>query len=200
MGNEIFIKELAWRDFYNMIYYFHPNQHNEEIIEKYRCINWEYDEGNFIKWKSGLTGFPIIDAAMRQLSEEGWMHNRLRMITASFLIKDLLIDWRLGEKYFSEMLIDYDIASNIGGWQWAASVGTDAVPYFRIFNPITQSKKYDPELIKIETTSYAYFFSSLNSFYESCLKKGLDIYFLYGEILTCFDTLLNEFSNIDKIY
>jgi len=145
LGQEIFIKELAWRDFYNMIYYFHPNQHNEEIIEKYRYINWEYDEEKFIKWKSGLTGFPIIDAAMRQLREEGWMHNRLRMITASFLIKDLLIDWRLGEKYFSEMLIDYDVASNIGGWQWAASVGTDAVPYFRIFNPITQSKKYDPE-------------------------------------------------------
>lgn len=144
-GKETFIKELAWRDFYNMIYHFYPNQYNEEIIPKYRNILWEYGEEDFIKWKEGKTGFPIVDAAMRQLKEEGWMHNRLRMISASFLVKDLLIDWRWGEKYFSEMLIDYDSASNIGGWQWVASVGTDAVPYFRIFNPTTQSQKFDPE-------------------------------------------------------
>lgn len=145
MGKDVFIKELAWRDFYNMIYHFHPNQHNEEIISKYRNIFWNYKGEDFIKWKEGKTGFPIVDAAMRQLKEEGWMHNRLRMITASFLVKDLLIDWRMGEKYFSEMLIDYDSASNIGGWQWVASVGTDAVPYFRIFNPTAQSQKFDPE-------------------------------------------------------
>lgn len=144
-GKEIFIKELAWRDFYNMIYHFYPNQKNEEIIEKYRNIIWENDDEKFEKWKEGKTGFPIVDAAMRQLKKEGWMHNRLRMIVASFFTKDLLMDWRIGEEYFSQMLIDYDSASNIGGWQWAASVGTDAAPYFRIFNPSTQGKKFDPE-------------------------------------------------------
>lgn len=144
-GREVFIKELAWRDFYNMIYHFYPNQYKEEIIPKYRNIDWSYNEEDFIKWKEGKTGFPIVDAAMRQLKEEGWMHNRLRMIAASFLVKDLLIDWRMGEKYFSEMLVDYDSGSNIGGWQWVASVGTDAAPYFRIFNPTTQGKKFDPE-------------------------------------------------------
>lgn len=145
LGKETFIKELAWRDFYNMIYYFYPNQNNEEIIEKYRDLEWNYNKSNFEKWKEGFTGFPIVDAGMRQLKKEGWMHNRLRMVVASFLVKDLLIDWRLGEEYFSEMLIDYDSASNIGGWQWAASVGTDAVPYFRVFNPTTQGQKFDLE-------------------------------------------------------
>lgn len=144
-GRETFIKELAWRDFYNMIYHFYPKQKEEEIIEKYRTIHWQSDAERFKLWKEGKTGFPIVDAAMRQLKKEGWMHNRLRMIVASFFTKDLLMDWRLGEKYFSEMLIDYDSASNIGGWQWAASVGTDAVPYFRVFNPNTQGEKFDPE-------------------------------------------------------
>lgn len=144
-GKEMFLKELAWRDFYNMIYAFYPNQKDEEIITKYQNIIWQYDEFNFQRWKEGRTGFPIVDAAMRQLSQEGWMHNRLRMIVASFFTKDLLMDWRIGEAYFSEMLIDYDSASNIGGWQWAASVGTDAVPYFRVFNPSVQSERFDPE-------------------------------------------------------
>ncbi|MGO2696291.1 cryptochrome/photolyase family protein [Bavariicoccus seileri] len=143
-GKESFIKELAWRDFYNMIYATHPNQQKEPIIPYFSHIHWVNDESQFERWKDGLTGYPIIDAAMRQLKTTGWMHNRLRMITASFLTKDLLIDWRLGESYFKKQLIDYDPASNIGGWQWAASTGTDAVPYFRIFNPITQSKKFDP--------------------------------------------------------
>lgn len=144
-GKETFVKELAWRDFYNMIYHFYPKQKDEEIIEKYRNVRWEYDESRIEQWKEGKTGFPIVDAAMRQLKAEGWMHNRLRMIVASFFTKDLLMDWRIGEKYFSEMLIDYDSASNIGGWQWAASVGTDAVPYFRIFHPNSQGKRFDPE-------------------------------------------------------
>lgn len=116
-----------------------------EIDERFRNIRWNHDQMLFQAWCEGRTGFPIVDAGMRQLNKEGWMHNRLRMITASFLVKDFLIDWRLGEAYFSEKLIDYDPASNIGGWQWAASVGTDAVPYFRIFNPVTQSKKFDPD-------------------------------------------------------
>ncbi len=103
-------------------------------------MDWQKDEEALNKWQAGQTGYPIIDAAMRQLNQTGWMHNRLRMIVASFLTKDLLIDWRQGEAYFARQLIDYDAASNIGGWQWAASTGTDAVPYFRIFNPITQGK------------------------------------------------------------
>lgn len=144
-GKETFIKELAWRDFYHMIYFYHPNQYKEELKEKYRQLPWQQENINFEKWTNGQTGFPIIDAAMRQLNETGWMHNRLRMLVASFLTKDLLVDWRLGERYFSEQLIDYDAASNIGGWQWAASTGTDAVPYFRIFNPTTQGQKFDQQ-------------------------------------------------------
>lgn len=110
-----------------------------------RKINWRNNQDEFNAWTQGSTGFPIIDAAMRQLNQTGWMHNRLRMLTASFLIKDLLIDWRWGERYFMSQLIDGDFASNNGGWQWAASTGTDAVPYFRIFNPTTQGRKFDPD-------------------------------------------------------
>ncbi|WP_430597084.1 cryptochrome/photolyase family protein [Enterococcus sp. DIV0015] len=143
LSKETFKKELAWRDFYNMIYSTFPQQKEEAIQEKFRYIQWTNDPEMFAKWQKGETGYPIIDAAMRQLNQTGWMHNRLRMITASFLVKNLHIDWRWGEKYFQKMLIDYDAANNIGGWQWAASTGTDAVPYFRIFNPIIQSKKFD---------------------------------------------------------
>ncbi|GAF11826.1 deoxyribodipyrimidine photolyase [Bacillus sp. JCM 19046] len=142
-GVETFIQELAWRDFYNMIYANYPNSKNEEIQSNYRDINWRKDHDQLKAWKKGVTGFPLVDAAMRQLNETGWMHNRLRMVVASFLTKHLLIDWREGEKYFSEQLIDYDAASNIGGWQWASSTGTDAVPYFRIFNPTRQSERFD---------------------------------------------------------
>lgn len=142
-GKTTFIKELAWRDFYNMIYATHPNQKYLSINPSFRQVKWENDEQLFNSWKEGKTGFPLVDAAMRQLNETGWMHNRLRMVTASFLTKDLLIDWQWGEQYFQKMLIDYDAASNIGGWQWAASTGTDSVPYFRIFNPTTQSEKFD---------------------------------------------------------
>lgn len=144
-GKEVFIKELAWREFYNMVYATNPKQKNQAIKEKFNDIPWENNREHFEAWKIGKTGFPIVDAAMRQLNETGWMHNRLRMIVASFLTKDLLIDWRWGEKYFQEKLVDYDAASNIGGWQWAASTGTDAVPYFRIFNPVTQSERFDKE-------------------------------------------------------
>ncbi|MDU5336784.1 deoxyribodipyrimidine photo-lyase [Enterococcus sp.] len=144
-GRNTFEKELCWRDFYNMIFTNHPRQQKQPIQAQFRFIKWENNQEKFEKWQEGKTGFPIVDAAMRQLKETGWMHNRLRMITASFLTKDLLIDWRWGERYFQQQLIDYDPASNIGGWQWAASTGTDAVPYFRVFNPTTQSEKFDPE-------------------------------------------------------
>lgn len=160
-GKHTFIKKLAWRDFYNMVYAAHPDQKEVSINPAFRQIKWENDEVLFEKWTQGKTGYPLVDAAMRHLNQTGWMHNRLRMIVASFLTKDLLIDWRWGEKYFQKMLVDYDPASNIGGWQWAASTGTDSMPYFRIFNPTTQSEKYDkdgdfirkwvPELKEIES-------------------------------------------------
>ncbi|WP_282959102.1 cryptochrome/photolyase family protein [Bacillus safensis] len=143
-GRETFIKELAWRDFYHMIYAHYPEMKEKEINSAFQGMNWNEDETLFNAWCKGETGFPLVDAGMRQLNEEGWMHNRLRMVTASFLTKDYLIDWRKGEAYFAKKLVDYDEASNIGGFQWAASVGTDAVPYFRIFNPTTQSKRFDP--------------------------------------------------------
>lgn len=144
-GRSTFQKELCWRDFYNMIYTNFPDQKKQPIQAQFRFIDWENDEKKFKLWQEGKTGFPIVDAAMRQLNQTGWMHNRLRMITASFLTKDLLIDWRWGERHFQQKLNDYDPASNIGGWQWASSTGTDAVPYFRVFNPATQSQKFDPQ-------------------------------------------------------
>lgn len=143
-SQKTFLKELCWRDFYHMIYVGNPDQKMKPIKTQFSNIQWNNDKEQFEKWKLGHTGYPLVDAAMRQLNETGWMHNRLRMIVASFLTKDLLIDWRWGERYFQKMLIDYDASSNIGGWQWAASTGTDAVPYFRVFNPTTQSEKYDP--------------------------------------------------------
>ncbi|WP_353855886.1 deoxyribodipyrimidine photo-lyase [Bacillus sp. Bos-x628] len=143
-GRETFIKELAWRDFYHMMYAHYPDMKEKEVNSTFQGMKWSENEALFEAWCKGETGFPLVDAGMRQLNEEGWMHNRLRMVTASFLTKDYLIDWRKGEAYFAKKLVDYDEASNIGGFQWAASVGTDAVPYFRIFNPITQSKRFDP--------------------------------------------------------
>ena len=150
-GRLTFEKELCWRDFYHMIYTHAPHQKTQPLRPEFSFIKWENDKEKFQLWQTGQTGFPIVDAAMRQLNQTGWMHNRLRMITASFLTKDLLIDWRWGEWYFQKQLIDYDPASNIGGWQWAASTGTDAVPYFRIFNPTTQSEKFDPDGLFIKT-------------------------------------------------
>jgi len=135
------LNELVWRDFYMQILYYFPHVTKENFRHKH--IHWLNDNDNFQAWCNGLTGFPIIDAAMRQLVETGWMHNRLRMIVASFLSKNLLIDWRWGETFFMQHLIDGDPSSNNGGWQWCASTGTDAAPYFRIFNPITQSKNID---------------------------------------------------------
>ncbi|WP_347862143.1 deoxyribodipyrimidine photo-lyase [Salimicrobium sp. PL1-032A] len=143
-GVESFIRELAFRDFYHMVYYNNPEAADKEITEKFRGIPWNEDEEIFERFTKAETGFPFIDAAMRQLNETGWMHNRARMAVASFLTKDLLIDWRKGERYFHQKLADYEAASNIGGWQWASSTGTDAVPYFRVFNPVRQSERFDP--------------------------------------------------------
>lgn len=144
-GEAVFFRELIWREFYYHILYRHPNVEGEAFLPKYRDLKWENDPKKFQAWKEGKTGFPIVDAGMRQLAKTGWMHNRVRMIVASFLTKDLLIDWRWGEQYFMEQLLDGDLAPNNGGWQWAASTGCDPQPYFRIFNPWSQAKKFDPE-------------------------------------------------------
>ncbi|EJF61171.1 hypothetical protein DICSQDRAFT_61271 [Dichomitus squalens LYAD-421 SS1] len=139
------IQEIAWRDFYNHILAFFPRvSMGRPFLEKYAHIQWETNEAHLQAWKDGRTGVPVVDAAMRQANTMGWMHNRGRMIAAMYLTKDLLIDWRLGERYFMEVLIDGDLASNNGGWQWSASTGVDPAPYFRIFNPYTQSQKIDP--------------------------------------------------------
>ncbi len=145
-GQYAWITEIIWREFYKYItYHFTHVSKGKSFNQKYDRISWRKDEASFVKWCEGKTGVPIIDAAMRQLNETKWMHNRLRMITAMFLSKNLLVDWRKGERYFMKNLIDGDFCSNNGGWQWSASTGVDAAPYFRIFNPITQSEKFDPE-------------------------------------------------------
>jgi len=141
---ETWINELLWREFYYHITFHNPQLTYQSFKKEYDDLKWNYDENEFFKWCEGKTGYPIVDAGMRQLNTEGWMHNRIRMIAAMFLTKDLFIDWRLGEKYFAERLIDLDFSSNNGGWQWSASTGVDAQPYFRIFNPYLQSKKFDP--------------------------------------------------------
>lgn len=139
------IRSLYWRDFFTSIGYFFPHVFKGAFREKFNHLPWKNDRKHFELWCEGRTGFPIVDAGMRELNLTGFMHNRVRMIAASFLIKDLHIDWRLGEKYFAEHLIDYDPAVNNGNWQWVASVGCDSQPYFRIFNPWTQQEKFDPE-------------------------------------------------------
>jgi deoxyribodipyrimidine photo-lyase len=144
------LNELIWREFYMMILDHFPKTMDHAFRPEYDRIKWVNDEEQFEAWCNGQTGYPIIDAGMRELNETGFMHNRVRMIVASFLSKDLLIDWRWGERYFARKLLDYEMASNIGGWQWAAGCGTDAAPYFRIFNPESQTKKFDPKLAYIK--------------------------------------------------
>jgi deoxyribodipyrimidine photo-lyase len=143
-GAETWLNELIWREFYIQILYHFPFVAKTSFNQSLANIPWRNNESEFEAWKRGETGVPVVDAAMRQLKEMGWMHNRARMIVASYLVKDLLIDWRWGEAWFMENLLDGDIAANNGGWQWTAGTGTDAAPYFRIFNPILQSAKFDP--------------------------------------------------------
>jgi len=148
-GSKVWLSELIWRDFYQMILDQFPYVEKGSFKKQYDSIRWPGSQKHFMLWCQGMTGFPIIDAAMRCFKKTGWMHNRLRMIVASFLTKDLLVDWRKGESWFARNLLDFDLAANNGGWQWCASTGCDAQPYFRIFNPITQSEKFDPEGIFI---------------------------------------------------
>ncbi len=144
--NEKLLNELIWRDFYQMILWHFPYTVNGSFKKEYDMIAWRNNEIEFEQWCKGETGYPIVDAGMRELNTTGYMHNRVRMVVASFLTKHLLIDWRWGEAYFAKKLLDYDLASNIGGWQWAAGSGCDAAPYFRIFNPYLQTQKFDPQL------------------------------------------------------
>ena len=142
---DAWLSELIWRDFYFMILDHYPHVVSHAFKPDYDSIQWENWPAGYAAWCQGRTGYPLVDAAMRQLHYSGWMHNRLRMVVASFLTKDLGLDWRLGEQYFAGQLIDFDLSANNGGWQWASSSGCDAQPYFRIFNPVTQSGKFDPE-------------------------------------------------------
>ncbi|MEO8511979.1 MAG: deoxyribodipyrimidine photo-lyase [Ignavibacteria bacterium] len=160
-SNHVWLKELIWREFFMMILYHFPHSAQNSFHPKYEGIKWRNNEWEFDAWCRGETGYPIVDAGMRELNATGFMHNRVRMITASFLCKDLLIDWRWGERYFAEKLLDYELSSNAGNWQWAAGTGCDAAPYFRVFNPLLQQEKFDPELKYVkkwvpESASFGY--------------------------------------------
>lgn len=159
--NETYLNELIWREFYMMILWHFPRVVDSAFKPGYDRINWRNDEHEIRAWMEGKTGYPMVDAGMRQLNETGYMHNRLRMVTASFLVKHLLVDWRIGEKYFADHLLDFELSSNNGGWQWSAGTGCDAAPWFRIFNPSLQQQKFDPDnsfvrewIPELETDAY----------------------------------------------
>ncbi len=183
--HQTYLSELAWREFYMMILYHFPHVVTQSFKKKYDNIMWLNNEENFKKWKHGQTGYPLVDAGMRQLYETGYMHNRLRMLTASFLTKHLLTDWRRGEAWFAEKLYDYELASNNGGWQWAAGSGCDAAPYFRIFNPAVQTKKFDSEMKFIR--KWVPEFDSLNY-----VKPVVDHKFARQRALEVFKSALNK--------
>ena len=178
--NDTFLNELIWRDFYHAITWHFPKIGKGQAFKAaYDNIEWRKDNGEFEMWCKGQTGYPIVDAGMRELNETGFMHNRVRMITASFLSKHLLLDWRLGEAYFAEKLLDYDFAANNGGWQWAAGSGCDSAPYFRIFNPRLQTEKFDRQLTYIrrwipELDSFEYPAPIVD--HEAARKRCLQVY------------------------
>lgn len=144
--SEKWLTELIWRDFYQSVMHAFPHSMKDAFRTKYDRIPWRHDDAHFAAWKAGKTGYPIVDAGMRELNATGFMHNRVRMVVASFFCKHLLLDWRLGERYFAEKLLDFELASNVGGWQWASGSGCDAAPYFRVFNPTSQLQKFDAQL------------------------------------------------------
>lgn len=176
--NETFFKELIWREFFMQILWHFPHTTNQSFRPKYDAIEWDNDESLFKKWCEGKTGYPFVDAGMRELNATGHMHNRVRMITASFLCKHLLIDWRWGESYFATKLLDYEQASNVGNWQWASGSGVDAAPYFRIFNPTEQIKKFDKDhayikkwVPELNTSNYPDPIVEHKEARERCLKR-----------------------------
>lgn len=182
--NATYVNELIWRDFYSMILQHFPHVATEPFRAQYGHIQWRNDPAHFEAWQKGMTGYPLVDAGMRELAATGYMHNRVRMVVASFLTKHLLIDWRWGEAWFAEKLLDFDLASNNGGWQWAAGCGTDAAPYFRIFNPTSQQAKFDKDKVYIRkwvpefgTAKYPKMIVDHKEARELCLltyKEGLD--------------------------
>jgi deoxyribodipyrimidine photo-lyase len=174
--NKTFLSELIWREFFMQILYHFPHTKDAAFKSKYDRIEWRNNETEFEKWKTGTTGYALVDAGMRELNTTGYMHNRVRMLVASFLIKHLLIDWRWGEAYFAQKLLDYEMSSNVGNWQWAAGSGVDAAPYFRIFNPITQKDKFDKKskyikqfIPEFETSSYPEMMVDHKEARERCL-------------------------------
>ncbi|WP_438961739.1 cryptochrome/photolyase family protein [Nonlabens sp.] len=179
--DKTFLSELIWREFFMQILYHFPKTVDHAFKSKYDRIEWRNNEDEFEKWKSGTTGYALVDAGMRELNKTGHMHNRVRMLVASFLCKHLLIDWRWGERYFAEKLLDYELSSNVGNWQWAAGSGVDAAPYFRIFNPITQKDKFDKNRAYInkwvpefETDQYVDMMVDHKEARERCLKTYKD--------------------------
>lgn len=178
--NETFLNELIWRDFYHQILWHFPHVgRGKSFKPAYDSILWRFHEKEFEAWQNGATGYPLVDAGMRELNETGFMHNRVRMVTASFLCKHLLIDWRLGEAYFAEKLADFDLAANNGGWQWAAGSGCDAAPYFRVFNPTLQAQKFDAAGVYIqkwvpEINSFNYPAPIVN--HEMARKRCIEVY------------------------
>ncbi|MCW5907440.1 MAG: deoxyribodipyrimidine photo-lyase [Chitinophagales bacterium] len=175
--NDAFVNELIWRDFYHQILFHFPYVEKQAFKSDYNAIEWKNNETHFDLWCKGETGIPLVDAGMRELNATGYMHNRVRMVVASFLTKNLLIDWRWGEAYFAAKLLDFDLAANNGGWQWAAGCGTDAAPYFRIFNPLTQAVRFDPHNVYIrewvpefDSASYPKPIIDLKKSREECLK------------------------------
>jgi deoxyribodipyrimidine photo-lyase len=144
-GRAGFVRQLGWREFCAQLLWAYPHIIDRELRDEYSGIAWNDDPDAVEAWKAGRTGYPIVDAGMRQLASEGWMHNRVRMLTASFLVKDLHVDWRVGERHFASLLHDYDVAQNVANWQWVAGTGADAAPYFRVFNPVTQGRKFDAD-------------------------------------------------------
>ena len=206
---KVWMNELLWREFYYHITNHFPYVIDSSFKKQYDKLEWNYDEKSFKQWCEGKTGYPIVDAGMRQLNEEGWMHNRVRMITAMFLTKDLFIDWKWGEKYFAEKLIDLDFASNNGGWQWSASTGCDAQPYFRIFNPYLQSQRFDAKGTYIRK-----YVKELKNVPDKCIHKpddmnkeqqvncgvviGKDYPFPIVEHKSVKENVLNKFKSITK--
>jgi deoxyribodipyrimidine photo-lyase len=183
--NEKWLNELIWREFYMMILYHFPHVVNRAFKPAYDRIPWSNNETHFKLWCEGKTGYPIVDAGMRELNQTGFMHNRVRMITASFLTKHLLVDWRWGEAYFAKKLLDFELSSNNGGWQWSASSGCDAAPYFRVFNPYEQTKKFDPQLKYIK--QWITEFDELNY-----IKPIVDHKFARERVLSTYKKALGE--------
>jgi deoxyribodipyrimidine photo-lyase len=185
--NQTWLNELIWRDFYHAILWHFPHVVTQSFKPAYDHIHWRNDEKEFEAWCEGRTGYPIVDAGMRELNETGFMHNRVRMVVASFLTKHLLIDWRWGEAYFAKKLLDYDLAANNGGWQWAAGSGCDAAPYFRVFNPELQTKRFDPD--------YKYIQRWVPEFETNDYPRPIvDHKFARDRVLTVYKDALNQHS------